>query len=104
MRIFQQIFLDQLLEIALFCLLSKISLMLVFVPIFTAVSVAAKERAWLSILASLGGGMLLFMTVSLITPLNSGVMNFVLSLAGGILFAWGLGAVARLLLNKTRLV
>ena len=88
----------------LFCLLSKSALMLVFVPIFTAISVAAKERTWLSILASLGGGMLLFMTVSLVTPLNSGVMNLVLTLAGGALFSIGLGAISNLILNKTRLV
>ncbi|MBO5907532.1 MAG: hypothetical protein J6Q85_05235 [Clostridia bacterium] len=35
------------------CMLAKIFLMLVFVPIFTLISVAAKQKAWLSICGSL---------------------------------------------------
>ena len=47
------------------CMLVKIFLMLVFVSIFTLISVAAKQKAWLSICGSIGGGMLLFMMVSM---------------------------------------
>lgn len=46
------------------CMLAKIFLMPVFVSIFTLISVAAKQKAWLAICGSLGGGMLLFMMVS----------------------------------------
>ena len=52
----------------------------------------------------LGGGMLLFMMVFMITPLNSTMLNVVLCLAGGILFAVGLGAVSNMVLKKTSLV
>ena len=38
------------------CMLAKIFLMLVFVSIFTLISVAAKQKAWLAICGSLGGG------------------------------------------------
>ena len=86
------------------CMLAKIFLMLVFVSIFTLISVAAKQKAWLSICGSLGGGMLLFMTVSMITPLGSTVINVVLCAAGGALFAFGLGAISKAVLNKTSLV
>ena len=86
------------------CMLAKIFLMLVFVSIFTLISVAAKQRAWLSICGSLGGGMLLFMMVSLITPLASTVINVVLCAAGGALFAFGLGAISKVVLKKTSLV
>ena len=86
------------------CLLSKVCLMLVFVSIFVLISVAAKQKAWLSIVGSLGGGMLLFMTVPLITPLSSTVVNVFLCLAGGVLFALGLGAVSRYILKTTALV
>lgn len=86
------------------CMLAKILLMLVFVPIFTLISVAAKQKAWLSICGSLGGGMLLFMMVSMITPLNSTLINVALCLAGGGMFAFGLGAFSRLVLQKTSLV
>ena len=86
------------------CMLAKIFLMLVFVSIFTLISVAAKQKAWLSICGSLGGGMLLFMMVSMITPLGSTLLNIVLCAAGGALFAFGLGAISKVVLKKTSLV
>ena len=86
------------------CMLAKIFLMLVFVSIFTLVSVAAKQKAWLSICGSLGGGMLLFMMVSMITPIGSTAINVVLCAAGGALFAFGLGAISKAVLKKTSLV
>ena len=86
------------------CMLAKIFLMLVFVSIFTLISVAAKQKAWLAICGSLGGGMLLFMMVSMITPLGSTAINMVLCAAGGALFAFGLGAISKAVLKKTSLV
>ena len=86
------------------CMLAKIFLMLVFVSIFTLISVAAKHKAWLSICGSLGGGMLLFMMVGMITPLSSTIFNVVLCLAGGAIFAFGLGAASNVVLKKTSLV
>ena len=65
---------------------------------------AAKQKAWLAICGSLGGGMLLFMMVSMITPLASTVINVVLCAAGGVLFALGLGAISKSVLRKTSLV
>lgn len=86
------------------CMLSKILLMPVFVSIFTLISVAAKQKAWLALCGSLGGGMILFMMVSMITPLSATAMNAVLCLAGGILFAVVLGAISATVLKKTALV
>ncbi|MBE6666529.1 MAG: hypothetical protein E7603_10025 [Ruminococcaceae bacterium] len=86
------------------CMLAKIFLMFVFVSIFTLISVAAKQKAWLSICGSLGGGMLLFMMVSMITPLSSTFINVALCAAGGALFALGLGAISKVVLKKTSLV
>jgi ABC-type transport system involved in multi-copper enzyme maturation permease subunit len=86
------------------CLLAKFLLMLVFVPIFVSISVAAKQRAWLSICGSLGGGMLLFMMVSMITPLGSTLMHVLLCAAGGAMFSFGLGAVSNVIMKKTALV
>ena len=86
------------------CMLAKIFLMLVFVSIFTLISVAAKQRAWLCLCGSLGAGMLLFMTVSIITPLGSTVVNAALCLAGGLLFSFGLGAISNKILKKTSLI
>ena len=86
------------------CMLAKIFLMLVFVSIFTLVSVAAKQRAWLAICGSLGGGMLLFMMVSMITPIGSTIINVALCAVGGMLFAFGFGAISKAILKKTSLV
>ena len=86
------------------CMLAKIFLMLVFVSIFTLISVAARQKAWLAICGSLGGGMLLFMMVSMITPLGSTPIHVVLCAAGGVLFALGLGTISKAVLKKTSLV
>lgn len=86
------------------CMLAKIFLMPVFVSIFVLISIAAKQKAWLSICGSLGGGMLLFMMVGLITPLGSTMLNVVLCLAGSAMFAIGLGIASKAVLNKTSLV
>ena len=86
------------------CMIAKVFLMFVFISIFVLISVAAKQKAWLALCGSLGGGMLLFMMVSLITPLGSTFVNVILCLAGGILFAIGLGAISKAVLKKTSLV
>lgn len=86
------------------CMLAKLFLMLVFVPIFTLISVAAKQRSWLAICGSLGGGMLLFMMVSMITPLGSTFIHVLLCAAGGAMFSFGLGAISRAVLKKTSMV
>ena len=86
------------------CMIAKVFLMLVFIAIFVLVSVGAKQKAWLAICGSLGAGMLLFMMVSMITPLNSTMMNVILCLVGGVLFAFGLGAISNNVLKKTSLV
>ena len=86
------------------CILAKILLMFVFVSIDVLVSAAAKQRAWLALCGSLGAGMLLFMMVSAITPLESTVINVLLCLAGGALFAFGLGGITNIVLKKTSLV
>ncbi len=86
------------------CILSKMLLVTVFVPIYLIMSVAAKQKLWLSILLSLMVGMFLFMMIPMLTPLNATIMNVVLCIAGGILFSAGLGAISNQILKKTSLV
>lgn len=86
------------------CLLSKIFLVLVFVPIYLAVSVAAKQKTWLSMVGSFCVGMLFFMMIPVLTPLDAAIMNVVLCLAGGVAFSIGFGAISNLILKKTSLV
>ena len=86
------------------CMTAKVFLMLVFVAIDVLVSVAAKQKSWLCLCGSLGGGMLLFMMVGMITPLNATIINVALCLVGGVMFAFGLGTASKAVLKKTSLV
>ncbi len=85
------------------CMLGKTFLMLVFVSIFVLISLAAKQKTWLALCGSFGGGMLLFMMISMITPLNSSIINVIMCLGGGVMFAGGLGFAGKVILNKTGL-
>lgn len=86
------------------CMLSKIFLMGVFVAIFLLMSVLAKEKTWLAVMLSLFAGMLLFMMIPMLTPLDAGAMNLILCLGGGVIFAAALGCVSKGLLRGRDLV
>lgn len=86
------------------CVLSKVFLVLVFVPIFVVMSVVGKRRLWLSLIGGFGISMLLFTMVSMISPLDSTIVNVILTLVGGLLFSVGIGAISKIILNKTSLV
>lgn len=86
------------------CMLSKMMLIAVFVPIYLLASVAAKQKLWLSLVISLGIGMIFFMMIPMLTPLNAGMMNVVLCLAGGVIFSVGFGAISNVVLKKGSLV
>ena len=86
------------------CLFSKIFLVAVFSSLHFLFSVIAKQRTWLSILLSLGCGAFMFMMIPMMTPLNASFIHVIMTLAGGALFAVGLGAVSNIILNKTSLV
>ncbi len=86
------------------CLLSKSFVLLIFVSIALTFACLSKQKLWLSILLVLGCGMLLFMTIPMMTPLDAGLLHLIMCLAGGLLFAVGLAFVSKLILNKTSLV
>lgn len=86
------------------CILCKMLLMAVFVPIYLIMSVVAKQKLWMSILLSMMTGMFLFMMIPMLSPLNATIMNVILCLAGGAMLSTGLGAVSNQILTKTSLV
>ncbi len=86
------------------CILSKMVLVCVFVPIYLVMSVVAKQRLWMSILLSVMVGMFLFIMIPMLTPLNAGLGNLLICAVGGIGFGFGLGAISNLVLKKTSLV
>lgn len=86
------------------CMISKIMLVLVFVPIYVVMSVVGKSKLWMSILGACAISALLFMMVPIISPLDSTIINVILSLVGGLLFTIGLKIVSEKILNKTSLI
>ena len=88
----------------LMCVLSKMVLVSVFVPIYLIMSVVAKQKLWMSILLSMMVGMFLFMMIPMLTPLNATLGNVLICAVGGVLFAFGLGAISNAILKKTSLV
>ena len=86
------------------CLFSKIFITAIFTAIALTLGVVAKQKLWLSILCSIAACALLFTMLPMISPLNSTFINVIMCLAGGALFAAGLGAVSNIILNKTSLV
>lgn len=86
------------------CLLAKIFLVGVFSSIYVLASVISKQKLWLSLIVSFALGMLLFMMISIITPLNSTIVHALLCLVGAIIFGFGIGYGSKVILEKTSLV
>lgn len=86
------------------CMIAKIFVSLVFISIALTLSTVGKSRLWLSILGTLMAGMLLFAMIPMITPLDSNALNALMCIAGGAMFAAGLGAASNVILSKTSMV
>ena len=86
------------------CMLAKILLMGVFVSIAVTVSCFGKQRSWLSILLFAFAGMLLFMMIPMMTPLDATALHAGLCGAGAAMFGFGLGAVSNMLLSRRDLM
>ena len=86
------------------CMVSKLLLVLAFVPIYLLWSVVGKQKLWVSLVGSFMVGMLFFMMIPMLTPLDSTIMNVLLCLVGGAVFSAGLGAISNQVLSKTSLV
>lgn len=85
------------------CFISKVFMSAIFVSIALLLSVAAKQKLWLSVLCSIAAGMLLFMMIPIAAPLDANIVNVFICLAGGGLFAAGLGVASKIVLDKTSL-
>ena len=86
------------------CMLCKIFLMAVFVAIDVALSAVTKQKTWMALIGAFCVGMLLFMMIPMITPLDATITNVIGCLVAGALVSLGLGAVSNLILGKTSLV
>ena len=86
------------------CLLGKAFLMLLFVALAVLLSSVAKQKLWMSITFSCMAGMLFFMMIPMLTPLDSTIVNALGCLIGGVLLSIGIGAGSNIVLKKTSLV
>ena len=86
------------------CVLSKMLLIGIFSSIYILASIFAKQKLWLSLIMAFGVGMLMFMMIPIITPLNSTIVNVLLCLVGTILFSVGIGFGSKAILDKSSLV
>lgn len=86
------------------CMLAKLCLIAVFVPIYLLTGVIAKDRLWLSLVLSLMIGMLFFMMIPALTPLDSTITNVVMCLIGGVVFNVIFGVISNLILKKKNIL
>ena len=82
------------------CLLSKMALMGVFVPLYLSVAVLFKQKLWLTIVATFVAGVLFYPVASIAVPLDATVLTLVVSVVAGIIGFIGFGALSTLILNK----
>lgn len=82
------------------CLLSKMFLMGVFVPLYLIGAVLFKQKLWMTIIATFAAGILFYPVASLAVPLDASLLTLIICvLAAGIGFI-GFGSLASLILNK----
>ncbi len=86
------------------CLLAKVLLVGIFSSIYVLASVFAKQRLWLSLIMAFGIGMLMFMMIPIITPLNSTIVHVLLCIIGSGLFSYGIGAGSYFILKKSSII
>jgi len=81
------------------CLLSKMSMMIVFCSIYLAVAVFFKEKLWATILVTMLMGMM-FYPVAIFANLESTALTFFMSLLGSVMLGAVFFFVSRLFLKK----
>ncbi|MGM9971792.1 MAG: hypothetical protein ACI35W_05230, partial [Anaeroplasmataceae bacterium] len=71
-------------------ILSKLFLVSIFISLYILASFIGGSKLWMSIVISLGIGMLLFTMIPMITPLNSTITNLIMCIVGGGIFSVGI--------------
>ena len=82
------------------CILSKILLMGLFVPLYVTVSVFFKEKLWLALLGAFAVGILFYPVAMMSAPLNATIMNVVLCAAGSVMIGAAFGRISKLILSR----
>lgn len=82
------------------CLLSKAFLMGLFVPLYLSFAVLFKQRLWITIIATFAIGIIFYPVTSMIVPLDSTIINLLISVVVAIAGFCGIGALSTLILKK----
>lgn len=82
------------------CLLSKMFLMGVFVPLYLSVAVLFKQKLWLTIIATFAAGIIFYPVASIAVPLDSTILTLIMCVAASVIGFIGFGALSSLILNK----
>ncbi len=88
----------------LFCMIAKIFLVAVFVPVFVMMGVIAKQKLWLAVLLSLAINMFTMNMIPMATPLDSTILNTMGCLIGGVLFTAVFGFIGKIILQRADLL
>ena len=82
------------------CLLSKMFLMGVFVPLYLMFAVLFKQRLWLTIIGTFAAGILFYPVAAIAVPLDATWLTLLMCIvAAGIGFI-GIGSLSTLILRK----
>lgn len=82
------------------CLLSKITLMGLFVPLYLTMAVLFKQKLWLTIVGTFAVGILFYPVASLAVPLDATLLTLVACIVASAAAFVGIGAVSGMILNK----
>lgn len=82
------------------CLLSKISLMGLFVPLYLTMAVLFKQKLWVTIAATFAAGILFYPVASLAVPLDATLLTLFACIIAAIVAFVCIGFVSSTILNK----
>lgn len=88
----------------LMCIICKLLLPLILVPIYLLVALLAKQRLWLSLVLAMASNMLFFMMIPMLSPLTSTYINVLICLGVGVISCILFGLVSNIILKKTSIL
>lgn len=86
------------------CVLSKMAIVEIFVPIYLALSVWGKAKTIKSMLSACAVGALMFMMIGMLSPLNAEIINVLICLIAGMASSIIFIIISKLILERTSLI
>lgn len=86
------------------CLMSKMFLMGLFVPLYLSIAVLFKQKLWLTIIATFVAGIIFYPIASLAVPLDANFLTLLMCIVAATIGFVGFRSVSSFVLNKRDLV